>query len=67
MVEPAEDVNLSSDPDDNVIIATAIAGKADLIISGDEAHLQSLGEAGGIPIVSARVALVRLNLAEDET
>ena len=51
------DVNLSPDPHDNPILAAAIAGKADLIVSGDKKHMLSLGKAEGIPIVTAREAL----------
>ena len=53
-------VDLSLDPKDNPILATAIAGKADLIVSGDKKHVLSLGQVGGIPIVTAREALKRL-------
>jgi hypothetical protein len=54
-------VELSIDPDDNSILATAIAGDADLIVSGDKRHMLSLGKAHGIPIVTARTALDRLS------
>lgn len=53
-------VTLSPDPDDNPILATAIAAQADLIISGDKPHMVALGEAHGIPIVTPREALNRL-------
>lgn len=53
-------VKLSPDPDDNPILAAAIAGKADLIVSGDKKDMLQLGEAEGIPIVTARDALDRL-------
>ena len=53
-------VDLSLDPKDNPILATAIAGKADLIVSGDKKHVLALGAVGGIPIVTAREALKRL-------
>ena len=53
-------VNVSSDPKDNPILATAIAGNADLIVSGDKKHLLALGEVEGIPILTAREALDRL-------
>ena len=54
-VVPADlsSVNASPDPDDNLILATAIAGRADLIISGDRKHMLSLGNVHGIPIVTA--------------
>ena len=53
-------VNLSADPSDNPILATAIAGKADLLVSGDKKHLLSLGVVEGIPVVTAREALSRV-------
>jgi putative PIN family toxin of toxin-antitoxin system len=54
--DPASvDVELS-DPADRKLLDVAIAGPADLIISGDP-HLLSLREFRGIPIVSPRVFL----------
>lgn len=53
-------VKVSPDPDDNLILATAIAGRADLIISGDKKHMLSLGQVNGIPIVTAAAATERL-------
>lgn len=53
-------VNLSPDPQDNPILAAAIAGKADLIVSGDKKHVLALGEVEGIPVVTAREALNRV-------
>lgn len=58
--KPVEGVQLSSDPKDNFIIGIAIAGRADLIVTGDKHDLLSLGQAAGIPIVTARQALERL-------
>ena len=46
-------VNFSPDPKDNPILAVAITGKADLIVSGDKKHMLALGEVEGIPIVTA--------------
>ena len=54
------EVDISPDPADNPILATAIAGNADFIVSGDKKHVLSLGEIRGIPIVTARDALDRL-------
>lgn len=41
------------DPDDDWVIATALAGKADAIVSGD-AHLLTLGSYAGIEMLSPR-------------
>jgi putative PIN family toxin of toxin-antitoxin system len=41
---------IADDPDDNPILACALAGKADLIVSGDR-HLLSLKDYASIPIV----------------
>ena len=54
-------VNLSPDPKDNPILAVAIAGKVELIVSGDKKHMLALGEVEGIPVVTAREALDRLD------
>lgn len=56
-------VNLSPDPGDNPILAAAIAGKVELIVSGDKKHMLALGDADGIPIVTPRDALDRLGCA----
>ena len=53
-------VELSPDPKDNPILAAAIAGRVDLIVSGDKKHMLALQEVEGIPVVTAREALVRL-------
>lgn len=60
ILDAPPDVDLSRDPKDNPILAAAIAGKADLIVSGDKKHMLALGEVEGIPIVTARDALDRL-------
>ena len=55
-------VNVSPDPDDNLILGTAIAGRADMIVSGDKKHMLSLGgHVDGIPIVTAATAADRLH------
>lgn len=53
-------LDISRDPKDNPIIATALAGNADLIVSGDKSHMQSLGYVRDIPVVTPREALKRL-------
>ena len=56
-------VDFSPDPSDNPILAAAIAGNADFVVSGDKKHVLSLGEVDGIPVVTARDALKGLSLS----
>ncbi len=60
VVTTLPEVDLSPDPKDNPVLATAIAGEADLIVSGDKSHLVALGQAQGIPILNPRDALDRI-------
>ncbi|TEU16768.1 MAG: putative toxin-antitoxin system toxin component, PIN family [Anaerolineales bacterium] len=53
---------IPADPTDDMVLACAVEGQADLIVSGDH-HLLSLGEYQGIPIVTAREFLERLQTA----
>ena len=48
-----------ADPDDDIVVATAVAGDADAIVSGDS-HLLAIGEYRGIPIITAATAVRRL-------
>ena len=50
------------DPDDDTVLACAVAASVDLIISGD-ADLLTLGHYHGIPILRPAQALARLDLA----
>ena len=54
-------VDVSEDPDDNPILATALAGKADFIVTGDKRDLLSLNKFEGIPIVTARTLVEMLD------
>ena len=54
------DIGLSPDPEDNPILATAVAGEAELVVSGDKGDMLALGQVEGIPIVTAREAAARL-------
>ena len=60
VVTDLPDVNVSTDPDDNLILAAAVAGRADMIVSGDRKHMLALGAVEGIPIVTARDAVRQL-------
>ena len=48
-----------ADPDDDIVLATAVACDADVIVSGD-AHLLGIGEFQGISIVTPSAAVSRL-------
>jgi putative PIN family toxin of toxin-antitoxin system len=50
---------VAADPDDDAVIACAVAAAADAIVSGDR-HLLALGSYQGIPIVTAVDLLARL-------
>jgi len=50
-----------ADPDDDQVLACAIAARAELIVSGDR-HLLELSEYQGVPIVTPAEALRRLPL-----
>lgn len=50
---------IPDDPDDDKILACAVDGMVDLIVSGDR-HLLALGEYEGISIITAREFLERL-------
>lgn len=47
-------VELSPDPDDNPLLATAIAGMADFLVTGDKRDVLSLGKVETVQIVTAR-------------
>jgi len=51
---------IPTDPSDEEILACAVNGRADLIVSGDR-HLLDLVEFRGIPIVTVRTFLERLD------
>ena len=53
-------LDLSPDPDDNALLATAVAGQADVLVSGDKTDVLALGKVAGIPIMNAGDFLTRL-------
>jgi putative PIN family toxin of toxin-antitoxin system len=60
IVEPPPlPARVSRDPDDDAVLALAVASQADLIVSGD-ADLLTLGAYAGIAIVDAAQALARI-------
>ena len=56
---PALPDQVSRDPDDDAVLALAVAARADIIISGD-ADLLALGVHAGIPIVGPAAAIAGL-------
>ena len=47
-------VELSTDPDDNPLLAMAIAGEADYLVSGDKRDVLALKKLGKTRIITAR-------------
>lgn len=56
LVEPGQRLAVVADEPDNRVLECAIAGEADLVVSGD-GHLRALGEFRGIPILTPTAAL----------
>jgi putative PIN family toxin of toxin-antitoxin system len=61
VIEPV----IAEDPDDDVVLATAVAARAEVIVYGDH-HLLALGQYQGIAILSAADLLAHLQLAPPE-
>ena len=59
-VELRSRIRMSPDPDDDVFLNTAVDGQAMLLASGDKTDLLALRRVEGIPIVSARAAMERM-------
>ena len=55
----------SPDPKDDPILAAAVAGAIDIVISGDRRDMLALDEVEGIPIRSTRDALAILFREQD--
>lgn len=45
-------MNYSPDPDDNPIIAAALAGEAQYLVSGDKDDVQALGTVAGVRVLT---------------
>lgn len=60
VIEELPDVDLSQDPHDNPVLAMAIAGEADYLVTGDRRGLLSLKRVGATRIVTAAVFLKML-------
>jgi uncharacterized protein len=53
VLQELPDVDLSRDPQDNPVLAMAIAGKANYLVTGDRRGLLSLKQVGATRIVTA--------------
>ena len=62
VVRPTSVSRVASDPDDDVVIGTALAAKADYLVTGDKALL-SIGEYEGGRIISVSEALTLMPVA----
>jgi putative PIN family toxin of toxin-antitoxin system len=61
VIEPKKKVGrIKTDKSDNNILACAVEGKADYIVSGDKKHLLSLKKFRGIPIYSPQEFLKKV-------
>jgi uncharacterized protein len=61
-VELRSRIRMSPDHDDDVFLNTAVDGRATLLVTGDKTDPLALRRIDGIPIVSAREALERLDV-----
>jgi predicted nucleic acid-binding protein len=60
IVVPAEiGAVVLDDSDDDMVLATAVAANADMLVSGDS-HLLAVGEFRGIPVITALAAARRI-------
>jgi len=59
-IELQSRIRMSPDPDDDAFLDTAVDGRATLLISGDKTDLLALRSIKGVPIVSAREAVLQL-------
>ena len=61
-VELRSQIRMSADSDDDVFLNTAVDGAATLLVTGDKTDLLALRSIEGIPIISAREAVERLEV-----
>jgi uncharacterized protein len=59
-VTPAQSLQICRDPKDDKFLDVAVAGHADIIVTGDN-DLLGLGNGAGVPILSPRSFLTLLN------
>ena len=52
---------VKADPDDDLLLATALAGGASVVVSGDRRHLLPLGDFGGVRVVDPATFLIEID------
>jgi putative PIN family toxin of toxin-antitoxin system len=61
VVAPAKSVEaITGDPDDDVILACAVAADVEVLVSGDHRHLLPVGEHRGVRIITPQALLAEL-------
>lgn len=58
-------IDLSPDPDDNPVLAMALAAHADILVTGDRRDLLALERVGSTRILSARQFVDELQISTD--
>lgn len=54
-------LSVSPDPSDNLILASAVASRANYVVTGDKRDMLAIGIVDGIPIITAAAAIARLS------
>jgi putative PIN family toxin of toxin-antitoxin system len=60
---PVPPAPITGDPDDDRILACAVRGQVDVLVSGDRRHLLPIGEHEGVRIITAQTLLAELSAA----
>jgi uncharacterized protein len=58
---PTAPAQVTGDPDDDLILACAVRGQVDVLVSGDRRHLLPVGEYEGVRILMAQTLLAELS------
>jgi len=61
-VIPQRELQVSPDDSDNRYIECAVAGQADILVTGDKKHLLPIGEYEGVQILSPAGFLAMLKM-----
>jgi uncharacterized protein len=67
VIEDLPSIDVSPDPDDNPIIATALAGGAQYLVSRDKGDVLDLEAVAGVRILTVREFVKLFEMPEQET